>query len=748
MITKSNPFLRNDYYPDQNDIDDLNTRINEVQSDVDLLAISVNEKTEAVNGRLNTLQNDYNESFETDALKANTADINVLNVNVQAVVKDLNVIDTYTENLTVNKPVQDMSLRTPHLENTTSLNGNFYAPNILGAKFSGDISGNLNSISVNDLFANNANISNLYVNVSPTPIQSSAVLGYDGEGRVIPIHATYDVGFPENADYLWTDQAGTAFSGIKATEVGEVENLITAYGVKNAIDALNTEVTDNFNLINGNLNNVANTFNEVNTNIENIENSVNALNNTTNNMSNSLNYVLSTLESVLVVTNVSGWTSTSPLNIQGITEFRVAPLAASTMTGSDVGNGAKLNLSGTIATLCLPGFQWTTENMSRAFYNCTSLNQSIQIPNGVVDMSSTFEGCTSLDQNILIPNGVTNMYNTFSRCFNLNQNIKIPNSVTNMVEAFNSCNNLNQNIQIPNGVTAIPSAFYACTSLNQNILIPNSVTNMSSTFESCTSLNQNIQIPNSVVNMVDTFYNCSSLNQNILIPNSVTNMSGTFYACTSFNQAIQIPNSVTAISSTFYGCSGLNQNILIPNSVVNIPSTFKGCTSLNQNILIPNSVVNIPSAFNNCVRLNQNIQIPNSVTNMVEAFYACTSLNQNILIPNSVVNIVDTFYSCTSLNQNIQIPNSVTNMVEAFYGCSNLNQPDIYIYSQKLNSFKLKRAFTGCHINNVHIPTSVPKTTSNSLYNSLINGTTGITFPAANIFNDLPVDPTVWPPVN
>ena len=171
MITNSNPFLRNDYYPDQNDIDDLNTRINEVQSDVDLLAISVNEKAEAVNGRLNNLQDNYNESFETDALKANTADFNVLNVNVQAVVKDLNVIDTYTENLIVNKPVLDLALRTPHLENTTSLNGNFYAPNILDAKLSGDISGNLNNVTVNDLFANTANISNLYVNISPTPIK-------------------------------------------------------------------------------------------------------------------------------------------------------------------------------------------------------------------------------------------------------------------------------------------------------------------------------------------------------------------------------------------------------------------------------------------------------------------------------------------------------------------------------------------------------------------------------------------------
>ena len=76
------------------------------------------------------------------------------------------------------------------------------------------------------MLANNANVSNLYVNISSAPIQSSAVLGYDSEGKVIPIRATFEVGFPENADYLWTDEHGTAFSGVKATEIGEVENLI------------------------------------------------------------------------------------------------------------------------------------------------------------------------------------------------------------------------------------------------------------------------------------------------------------------------------------------------------------------------------------------------------------------------------------------------------------------------------------------------------------------------------------------
>ena len=637
MNISSTPFIRNDYWPDYNDINQVNQRIDDVENEISLVNIHLSTDIENVSNNLNSYAKD-----QADTSISNNIIVNNLNANY-AEGRFANFDNTFTnnayvENLTVNKPVFDITLNTPHLENTTSLNGNFYTPNIIDAKISGDVSGNLNNISINDLLANNANVSNLYVNISPTPVQSSAVLGYDSEGKVIPIRATFEVGFPENADYLWTDEHGTAFSGVKATEIGEVENLITAYGVKNAIDALNVEVANNFNLVNDNLNNiyqwqssfensVANTFNEVNANIEN---SVSTLNNTTNNISNNLDSLISILEPILGVTNVSGWiNSTSPVNIQGITEFRVAPLAALTMIGSDVGNGAKLNLSGTVATLGLPSFQWTKENMSNAFFNCQNLNQ-----------------------NILIPNSVTNMVGTFSDCYILNQNIQIPNSVTNMV----------------------------------------------GTFKSCIQFNQNTQIPNSVTNMFDTFNHCSNLNQNIQIPNGVTNMVG----------------------------------------------TFSDCYILNQNILIPNGVTSVNSTFTRCQNLNQNIQIPNSVTDMVSTFDFCVNLNQNIQIPNSVTNMSGTFMNCRNLNQSILIPNSVTDMSKTFLDCRNLNQ-DIYIYSQNLSS--LSQAFERSSVFKVHIPTSVPKSTSNFIYKSLTNGVTGISFHAANIFNDLPVDIEQWPPV-
>lgn len=54
----------------------------------------------------------------------------------------------------------------------------------------------------------------------------------------------------------------------------------------------------------------------------------------------------------------------------------------------------------------------------------------------------------------------------------------------------------------------------------------------------------------------------------------------------------------------------------------------------------------------------------------------------------------------------------------------------------------------GTNIQNIHVPTSVPKDTSNYMYNCLVNGYAGKVFPDANIFNDLPVDIDHWPPEN
>ena len=581
MNISSTPFIRNDYWPDYNDIDILNKRIDEAENETSLVNSRLTNDIENVSNNLNSYKNEV-----ADTVITNNIIVNNLNANY-AVGKYANFINTntdnaYIENLTVNKPVFDITLNTPHIENTTSLGGNFYDANLINPSFEGTIGlPNLDSLNVNSLAVNTANVKELFVNTQPEPVTSSAVLGYDSKGRVIPVHAAFDVGFPEDANYLFTDHAGTAFPGTAATEVGISSNLITAYAVKNAIDNVNDslniinsslndadswmntiendvsnrfeEANNSFNNINNNFNNVNNNFNNVNNSFNNINNSFNNVNNTANNLLDNVDYLKTALDPLLSlpVANVSGWiNSTTPVNIQGIKSFVVAPFAVPAMLdAADVGGGAKLEVTGTIARLGLPGFQWTMGTMTDTFAYCNAFNQNVQIPDGVTELNATFTGCSVFNQNILIPNSVTKLYGPFCGCLVFNQNILIPNSVTNMSEAFGA-------------LTIGPD-----------------------------------------------------------------------------------------LSDT----------------------------------------------------------------------------------------------SCPNLNQNILIPNSVTDMSFCFRYCNNLRQSDMYIFSQNIT--RMVDAFEGCHINNIHIPTSVPKSTSNFMYNCLVNGNTGITFPASNIFNDLPVDIEQWPPV-
>ena len=165
-----------------------------------------------------------------------------------------------------------------------------------------------------------------------------------------------------------------------------------------------------------------------------------------------------------------------------------------------------------------------------------------------------------------------------------------------------------------------------------------------------------------------------------------------------------------------------------------ISGLFKNCRQLNS-ANIKNSEFN----FNFCEPRGD------FITNMYQTFWNCSNFNQNVQIPNTVDRLSYCFFNCVNLNQNILIPNSVTSIYATFRYCSHFNRSDLYIYSQNIDS--MAYAFENCHINNIHIPTSVPKSTSNFMYNSLVNGVTRITFPAANIFNDLPVDIKQWPPV-
>ena len=403
-----------------------------------------------------------------------------------------------------------------------------------------------NSLSVDTLSANT-----LIYNISATPVSSLTALGYDSNGKVIPVTviANSNLQLPPSANYIYTDSTGTPYAGMADTAVSTNENLVTSHAVYNEVSNIQVE-------LNGFHNEVSNTQVE--------------LNEFHNEVSNSIDNLLDLLGFHTPMNYIN---STSPVNYQALDTV--------VFTKGNMGN-----LWSESSLLGNKYYDW----------NSTTNTLTFSSPTGIIvfnsDMSGTFNSCHKLNQNILIPNSVTNMSGTFAVCNNLNQNILIPNSVTNMSNTFNSCYSLNQNILIPNSVTNMSKTFGICYNLNQNILIPNSVTNMSKTFASCEGLDQNILIPNSITNMIGTFVGCYILNQNILIPNSVTNMSNTFAGCYSLNQNILIPNSVTNMSNTFFDCYKLNQDIYIyTDKIDNLRNAFYGCSLLaTRNIHIRSTI--------------------------------------------------------------------------------------------------------------------------------------------------------------
>ena len=629
MITNSNPFLRNDYYPDQNDIDDLNTRINEVQSDVDLLAISVNEKTEAVNGRLNILQNDYNESFETDALKANTADFNVLNVNVQATIKDLNAENTYIENLIVNKPVQDLTLRTPHLENTTSLNGNFYAPNILGGVFD---------------------------NIQVENLQNLKAVNIEADGVRANIADFNEV------------KANTADLNILNAmniEAGEVKANIADLKDLNAVNIQADKVTASTVDLNAATANIIdlNVLNAVNIKTDEVTANTVNLNAVTANIADLKDLNVANVKADKVTANTVDLNVLNAVNIEAgevkanklIGDFSAEPMSSSAVVGYDE-NGQLIPIRASYDVSFPEGADYLKTDAQGVARKGTSESEVIQ------------------STNLIQAGAVQNMYDAVNANFN------------NVSNSFNAVNN---------------------------------------TFN---IVNENLKNVKSSVKTINDF-----IFNGIYLPEygSFKSDSPVSYTTAKTVELYGNAQGGTAIP----GGGGM---IKFDSSTNTVTFGFSGAAC--------KGIVNANQMFARCSRLNQNILIPSSVKYADSMFYGCSSLNQNILIPDSVVCARSMFAACSGLNQNILIPSSVVNAQRTFFGCSILNQ-DIYIYSQVLSD--MTDMFMGTKVNkhNVHIPSSVPKDTSNYIYNCLVNNATGVTFAPENIINDLPVDTEQWPPV-
>ena len=791
MNITSTPFIRNDYWPDYNELNELNGRIDEVENELSLTNINLTDKIENVEGNLNAYISQQNNTVITNNVVVNNINANYatgdfLNFN------NVNLDNVYVENLTVNKPVFDITLNTPHIDNITVTGGNIFNTNIVNCEINTD-NIKVNNLNVADGFAEKFTINELTINKSIEPVTSSAVLGYDATGKVIPVRATYDVSFPEDANYLYTDHFGTAYAGTAETEVTASDNLITANAVYNEalnitgnIDNLRNDMNNEFNIVNdnfanidNNFNDVANNFNIVNNNFADIDNnfndvannfndvanSFNNVNNTANNLFDNIDYLKNIVESSLLPANITSWdNSTYPVNIQGITEFAVEPLSADYYPISP--GSARIRFNGNYYKKS--GNDYVKQSVTT--YNTytgtihvdwSESNYYTAITKIIKDPDTGERHKVTIWQTANNTIATSGYYLARVNDHSVDGTYKV--KLLSLTFDGNGTSPAAP-AEIASSLHKLPSDFYFQDSVFYYVKNGNNFEGLKVNQGQCTFTTDPITDNNFYIYLKGddwSYPNTTGPRYPILAQN---NVYAATYSASSFPLYTEIGAMTAYVSDKAkLSVSGTKATLALPGfqwTMESMNHTFTGCLNFNQNVRIPYGVTTLNEPFAGCLLFNQNILIPNSVTNMYRALgglyiykdeqgvrhtVGCPNLNQNILIPNSVTSLVGCFLDDYNLNQNILIPNSVTSMASCFANCNNLNQPDMYIYSQNIES--MGGAFTNCHINKIHIPTSVPKSTSNFMYNCLVNGNTGITFPAANIFNDLPVDIGVWPPV-
>ena len=360
---------------------------------------------------------------------------------------------------------------------------------------------------------------------------------------------------------------------------------------------------------------------------------------------------------------------------------------------------------------------------SQAFYGCTGLT-SVTIGNGVTSIGSgAFSDCSNL----------TSVYFNAKECADFKENSNVFSNAGKKAEGMTITFGKNvQNIPsylcyrseynsytkkydyspdyapkvkeiiIENGVQHIGDySFYGCTGLT-SVTIPDSVTGIGiSAFRDCTGLAEVLYNAKAVEDLQYSydggvfqnvgrdlqvvigdgveripaylFSGCTGLTS-VTIGNGVTSIGNyAFDSCTGLT-SVEIPNSVTSIGNyAFDICTGLT-SVAIGNSVTSIGGyAFRGCSSLSS-VTIPDSVIGIgDSAFRGCTGLTS-VTIPDSVTSIGEdAFYGCTGLT-SVTIGNSVTSVGNyAFSGCTGLTS-VTIPDSVIGSIGdyTFKGCTRL----------------------------------------------------------------------------
>lgn len=580
----------------QNGFTEAANNFSDIQNSLGLMNNLSNERYNGLTGSVNALSNAMTQGFlDMGNTIANTAG------NIQGQFNDVNNVIINT-NMGIQNQFNDVNNYVGGFENNvnTALQGIQNTFNQVNTNISDSIN-NFNGQIRNELSVNVFSADTMIYNVSATPVSSLTALGYDSNGKIIPVTviANQNVVLPENANYIYTDVAGTPYAGMADTAVSTNENLVTSHAVYNEANNIWTDLNEFHNEVNNSFGDVHNAFNMVDDTLAGVQNQFNGVQNQFNNVNNAHNTLYQNVVDGFIdvwanFDSVNNNISNMNSNIQG--QFNDVNNSIGYMNG-DVQYMANIfSLVYTVPNIKnVPNFNDITSFNYRGYFTGTIDSMGTTIPTFVSPYhfarvniyyddyfsshncnfwcdpigggiaESLFEGHPHILSVLTIPafNGVArNMFRNAKKFYHF-----YSSSLSEMSDISNICRDAVRFNEIHYG-TPVGLDFF------QNI------TNMAYAFCNCTNFNGS-ELPDGQlilkenVNLVNAFWGCTNLTMNQIVLPKNGNCQNTFRDCVNLNgdvycyrEVINNWRDVLPLSNAFFNCRKLDsRNIHISSNI-------------------------------------------------------------------------------------------------------------------------------------------------------------------------------------
>ena len=221
-----------------------------------------------------------------------------------------------------------------------------------------------------------------------------------------------------------------------------------------------------------------------------------------------------------------------------------------------------------------------------AFYNCTALQGSLQLPATLTSLgSSAFQNCSHINGTLMLPTTLQSIgAKAFAGCTKIAGSLSIPSSVQYMGSAaFSDCDSLlalttNSSLVIPD------NAFDGCDRLFQVTLSPSTPTLGNSAFRDCVRLSD-ISLGNNLTTIGNrAFHGCIRLSS-VVLPSTLEAIGDSaFYSCLQLGGILTFPSAISSIGNYAFA------NTLPITQIVmrgNIPPTIYSHTFASAPVATP-----------------------------------------------------------------------------------------------------------------------------------------------------------------